>query len=86
MLGIREYQQMVQMQVQMGVVCACVHEGGGCVCVHEEGRVCMCSQRGEGVCVFMKGCVVLFVLKKAGLGNLLFPSQCHVSIQTHSSS
>ena len=31
--------------------------------------------------MFMKGCVMLFVLKKAGCGNLLFPKQCHVSIQ-----
>ena len=44
---------------------------GGCACVHEGGRVC----------VFIKGCVMLFVLKKARCGNLLFPSQCHVSIQ-----
>ena len=44
---------------------------GGCACVREGGRVC----------VFIKGCVMLFVLKKARCGNLLFPSQCHVSIQ-----
>ena len=41
----------------------------------------MKERMGEGVDVFMKRRVVLFVLKKAGCGTLLFPSQCHVSIQ-----